>query len=197
MSTEVILFPWAIQGTCESCSFLESIEVILIPWAIQALPGIIAGCAVAGIVISKKMHLEKESRNKKLLVGSECSEEENFFVTKMNNYNLLKNSLEKIEHKIIICDTNDQIELITNDFSVIFRKNENTDSFRANFYGKTENDDCEKFLNDLYEEYTRQVQQAVYLELIEKAKKKNIQLESEEILEDNSILLTLDVDKMF
>ena len=64
-----------------------------------------------------------------MLVDSECSGGIFFFATQMNNYNLLKNSLEKIEHKKICCHANDQIELITNDFSVVFRKNENTDSF--------------------------------------------------------------------
>ena len=173
-----------------------SIEVILIPLAIQALPGIIAGCAAAGIAISEKMHDKKESI-KEMPADSRYLEEEHSFATQMNNYNFLKNSLGKVEHETVHCDNNGQMMLIAKNFSVVFGKNEDMGSFMANFHGEIGNNDCEKFLNDLYEEYTRQVQQAVYLELVEKAKKKNIQLEAEEILEDNSILLTLDIDKIF
>jgi hypothetical protein len=52
-------------------------------------------------------------------------------------------------------------------------------------------DEAEAFVHDLDREYTRLVQERVYRRVIERAREYGMALESEEIQEDDSIVLTL------
>jgi hypothetical protein len=63
--------------------------------------------------------------------------------------------------------------------------------FYAGFFGVIPIPQAEKFIDDLHTEYTRLVQQDVYVKLLERAASKGLFLDSEEIQQDGSILLTL------
>ena len=52
---------------------------------------------------------------------------------------------------------------------------------------------CDSILQDLKDEYSSNIQDITYRTIIERIKNKNLRLESEEIGEDNSIILTIDV----
>lgn len=52
---------------------------------------------------------------------------------------------------------------------------------------------CDSILQDLKDEYSSNIQDITYRTIIERIKDKNLRLESEEIGEDNSIILTIDV----
>jgi hypothetical protein len=64
-------------------------------------------------------------------------------------------------------------------------------AFNAVFYGTIPGAQAEEFLGDLYGEYSRLVQQEAYLKLKERAAAKGLILESEDVQNDGSIVLTL------
>lgn len=57
-----------------------------------------------------------------------------------------------------------------------------------------EKDKPEEKLEDLSSEYALNVQEEAYLNIIEKLKANNMQVEDEEVLEDNTIVLTVNLD---
>lgn len=57
-----------------------------------------------------------------------------------------------------------------------------------------ESDNAEEKLNDLSGEYALNVQEETYLSIIEKLKDNNMELEDEEVLDDNTIVLTVNID---
>ena len=54
-----------------------------------------------------------------------------------------------------------------------------------------EQNNPEEKLNDLSSEYAMNVQEESYLSIIEKLKENNMEIEEEEVLEDNTIVLTV------
>ncbi len=57
-----------------------------------------------------------------------------------------------------------------------------------------ENVNTEEKINDLNSEYTMNVQESVYLKILDKLKSNNMQLESEEVEDDNTIVVTVNLD---
>ena len=57
-----------------------------------------------------------------------------------------------------------------------------------------EHDDAEEKLGDLNNEYAMNVQEDAYLHIIDKLKENNMQIEEEEVLDDNTIVLTINID---
>lgn len=165
-----------------------SIEVILVPLAIGLTSQMISSC-ISGSM--NKCSLEKE-----LQKGAEYVHNNAFFTTKINDNSILRSALEKLEYKEMNYKNENYIEVVMNGFSVRFDKNK-SEVFKATFSGNIDQKGAQAFLDNLYLEYTKGVQQAVYYGIMEKAKNRNIKLESEEVLDDNSILLTFDIDKMF
>ena len=58
----------------------------------------------------------------------------------------------------------------------------------------TDRDNAEEKLGDLSSEYAVNVQEEAYLNIIEKLKENNMQLENEEVTDDNTIVLTVNLD---
>ena len=56
-----------------------------------------------------------------------------------------------------------------------------------------EEDNAEEKVNDISSEYGLNVQEEAYLSIVEKLTDNNMQLESEEVLEDNTIVLTVNL----
>ena len=57
-----------------------------------------------------------------------------------------------------------------------------------------EQDNVEEKVGDLSNEYAMNVQEDAYLHIIEKLKENNMQIEEEEVMEDNTIVLTVNID---
>ena len=57
-----------------------------------------------------------------------------------------------------------------------------------------ETDNAEEKLTDLGSEYAMNVQEDAYLHIIEKLKENNMQIEEEEVQDDNTIVLTVNID---
>jgi len=57
-----------------------------------------------------------------------------------------------------------------------------------------QSDNAEEKLSDLGSEYAMNVQEDAYLHIIEKLKENNMQIEEEEVQDDNTIVLTVNID---
>ncbi len=57
-----------------------------------------------------------------------------------------------------------------------------------------DSDDAEVKLNDLSSEYALNVQEEAYLNIVDKLKANNMQIEDEEVMDDNTIVLTVNLD---
>lgn len=57
-----------------------------------------------------------------------------------------------------------------------------------------ETDNAEEKIGDLSSEYALNVQEETYLNIIEKLKENNMQIEDEEVMDDNTIVLTVNLD---
>ena len=75
----------------------------------------------------------------------------------------------------------------------LYSKNNAQSSYDLEINKITDEDGCTKILNDLKDEYSSNVQDVTYRRIIERIKSHNLRIESEEIDEDNSIVLTIDV----
>lgn len=58
----------------------------------------------------------------------------------------------------------------------------------------SENDNAEEKVGDLNNEYALNVQEDAYLHILDKLKENNMQIEEEEVMEDNTIVLTVNID---
>jgi len=57
-----------------------------------------------------------------------------------------------------------------------------------------EQDNAEEKIGDLNGEYALNVQEDAYLHILDKLKENNMQIEQEEVMEDNTIVLTVNID---
>ena len=53
--------------------------------------------------------------------------------------------------------------------------------------------ECEDMINDLNDEYGLNIQEMTYNKIKERLEQENMRLESETVMDDNSIVLTIDV----
>src|SRR5574344_1383385 len=56
------------------------------------------------------------------------------------------------------------------------------------------NDNCDGMVSDINSQYGLNLQEESYNKITERLKKSNMQISQEEVLEDNSIMLTVDID---
>ena len=78
-------------------------------------------------------------------------------------------------------------------YSLSFEKMEEDKPYflKINYLQK---DNPEEKLNDLSSEYALNVQEDAYLNIIEKLKENNMEIEDEEVLDDNTIVLTVNLE---
>lgn len=152
-----------------------SVEILLIPIVIAALGTTGAG---VGLLSSNK----EVSEDKNILI----------FETKMKDSNLLKRALEVFGYKPFL--EKEFIDVTLAEYELIFQLNEQN-IFEAVFKGDINEEDAQKIISDVYDEYTKLVQEQVYYKVLENIQDYNIELESESIQEDNSIVLTLNISE--
>ena len=114
------------------------------------------------------------------------------FKTKMKNALIFQEAVINLEYQSTILNKN-QMEIQLEEGHIIFEKNEN-DALQATFSENISQKQAETYIAEIYEEYTTLVQQQTYEKLLENIKTRNLNLESEEVTEDNSIVLTLTVE---
>ncbi|MFE8700596.1 DUF1257 domain-containing protein [Cytobacillus sp. FJAT-54145] len=106
----------------------------------------------------------------------------------MNDENLLKRALEQYGCSF----EKDEKTLNVEDFKIGFLKND-VGIFEAVFDIDIKFEDAQRFLQNIEEEYTHILQQETYQKLLHRAKEQGLILETEEVNESNSIILTFKV----
>lgn len=170
-----------------------SVTLVLIPMAIAA-----AGTIGVGTLINNEQCITEEEEDKiktQLLQETKKNQvqELNIFKTLMRNSHILQESVINLGYQVEILDTH-QMEINTDDGSIILFKKDENDVFQVLVSAKCSQTQIESYLSEIYDEYTTIVQQKTYKKLVEKIKDRNLHLESEEVTEDNSIVLTLVVE---
>lgn len=145
-----------------------SIELVLIP----------VGIAVAHSVGSLIEKHKQDSRAYKIQ-------------TVMKSQHLLQKALEQYG-----CDINEinhqNYQTAVGDIRIFFQQNDRG-IFEAVFDESVDKADALEFLDNLHSEYRYLIQQETYKKLVKQASEKGLELESEEIQQDRSILLTFNV----
>lgn len=147
-----------------------SISLALIPFAIAAISNICVN-STESKEEEKKIKIKTDIKDKKMLLLS------------LYNYGY--------EYEV----QDDNVVTHINGACVTFKKNQDDiyDVFvigKNLSIGKSEID-----IKELCHEYKKVVQEDVYKNLLENAEDKGMKLENEEVLEDNSILLTFDLER--
>ncbi|WP_226681718.1 hypothetical protein [Sutcliffiella horikoshii] len=88
--------------------------------------------------------------------------------------------------------TQENYEAIIGEIKIVFQKNEQG-QFEAVFDKDVSTEDALEFIENLHTEYKYLIQQETYQRLREQAESKGLLLESEQVQEDRSILLTYQV----
>ena len=114
------------------------------------------------------------------------------FETPFVDKDILIKTLE--EHGVTnIIENNSTISGQVDNYSLTFKKESEEKPYVLKI-SCLNNDNPEEKIEDLNSEYSLNVQEDAYLHIIEKLKENNMQIESEEVEEDNTIVLTVNID---
>ena len=118
---------------------------------------------------------------------------EKTFETPFVDKNLLIKTLE--EHGVTDIQENDfgKISGKVDNYNLSFEKQEADKpySLKISCY---ESDNAEEKIGDLSSEYALNVQEDAYLNIVEKLKANNMEIEDEEVMDDNTIVLTVNLE---
>ncbi len=76
---------------------------------------------------------------------------------------------------------------------MVYHKNSETGAYVLDVTQVSDKGECQDLINDLNEEYGLNIQEMTYNKIKERLDKENMRLESESVLDDNSIVLTIEV----
>lgn len=174
-----------------------SCTIVAVPYALMWVVGTIANAAA---------NAGKNSNNQKIYNmlsedTSNCSEDkvitakhfiEKTFETPFMDKDILKKTLK--EHGVkIVSEWENGIAGDIDNFKLSFEKPEKDKPYNL-IISCLEQDDAEEKNNNLNSEYSMNVQEDVYLHIIEKLKENNMQIDNEEVMEDNTIVLTVNIE---
>lgn len=112
--------------------------------------------------------------------------------TNLTNKDALLKTLEEHGAKNIQSDKlNIYCEL--NEMQFWYSKNNEEGAYNLEVDKILNEDECTKLIEDLEAEYGLNIQDITYKKILERLKDKNMRLENEEVDEDNSIVLTIDI----
>ncbi len=171
-----------------------SCTVIAVPYALAWAVVSVAGVAVSAI--------EKATQNHHLQSSTtECNDvyeikAEHFiekdFETPFVDKSILLKTLE--EHNVAgITENGDNITCRVDSYTLNFTKQEQDKPYTLRVTCR-EKDSAEEKVDDLSSEYAMNVQEDAYLHIIDKLKENNMQIEEEEVQDDNTIVLTVNID---
>ena len=190
-----------------------SVTVVALPISIQILAGI-APIIIAGVTtaitsvgadidkhITKSFDEKYSIENLPNIYDKDCevkyiTEEkllENAFETPFMSKEILIKTLE--EHGV----TNVKEEYIgkitgqLSSYNFTFTRQNENEAYKV-VISHFENDNAEEKINDLNDEYNLNVQEESYLSIVEKLKENSMEIENEEVLDDNTIVLTINLE---
>ena len=175
-----------------------SCTVVAVPYALMWVVGAIATAAAAAA--------NNKENNTADLFGFEtddknCTEDrvitekhfiEKTFETPFMDKEILRKTLE--EHGVVnIAEWENGIAGDVDNYKLTFEKPAEDKPYNLKITC-LERDNAEEKAGDLNSEYALNVQEDAYLHIIEKLKENNMQIEEEEVMDDNTIVLTVNID---
>ena len=113
-----------------------------------------------------------------------------YLPTQMKDESLLQKALGNYGYKSF----SDGQSINLEESQIVFQRNEQG-NFDTIFLGDIPEEHAQSFVSDIYDEYTKLVQEQVYNKLLANIEERNLRLESEEVQKDNSIVLTLAIEE--
>ncbi len=92
-----------------------------------------------------------------------------------------------------IVETGDEISCKLFGMEMVYYKKDNSQGYTLDITQVSNMKECEGLITDLNDEYGLNIQEMTYNKIKERLDKENMRLESETVLEDNSIVLTVEV----
>lgn len=118
---------------------------------------------------------------------------ERAFETPFMDKDLLIKTLEEHGATNIEVNESGKISCQVESFSLDFDKYENDKPYSLKI-SCFETDDANEKVDDLNSEYALNVQEEAYLNIIDKLKENNMNIEEEEVMDDNTIVLTINLE---
>jgi len=176
-----------------------SCTVLALPYALAwAVGAVISATAISKTAVDAN---ENKIYNNRFAKEENCEDinyitAEHFiekdFETPFVEKNLLIKTLEEHGVKNII-ESDTHISGQVDSYNLNFSRNNTNEPFNLRI-SCSEKDNAEEKLSDIGNEYTMNVQEDAYLHIIEKLKENNMQIEEEEVMDDNTIVLTVNVE---
>ena len=92
-----------------------------------------------------------------------------------------------------ITEDGDEISCSLYGMSIVYKKLDGSNGYTLEITRVSDKSECEDVINDLNDEYGMNIQEMTYNKIKERLDKENMRLESETVMEDNSIVLTIEV----
>jgi len=92
-----------------------------------------------------------------------------------------------------LVETGDEVSCKLFGMEMVYYKKDGRGAYTLDITQVSDKGECEDVINDLNEEYGLNIQEMTYNKIKERLEQENMRLESESVLEDNSIILTIDV----
>lgn len=155
-----------------------SVIIAVVPFIIG---GSISSAAALGGIVSEMLQNSENTNEKRIVLK-----------TTIRNADLLKKALFNLGAKNVN-DSSSQIEGLIDQFHIIFEQDKDG-TLSVRFEGEIELEEAKKFVDELQNEYGKVVQEFVYVKLKEKAVEKGLDLEQEKVQNDQSIVLTYNIN---
>jgi hypothetical protein len=92
-----------------------------------------------------------------------------------------------------ICENGEDITCKLFGMEMVYYKKEKSEGYTLDITQISNISECQDLINDLNEEYGLNIQEMTYNKIKERLNQENLRLESETVMEDNSIVLTIDI----
>ena len=172
-----------------------SCTVLALPYALAWIVGnlVIAGVAESKNKIFQNVKLSETVPCDEVQIISEKHFIEKSFETPFMDKALLIKTLE--EHGANGINETDfgQIKCFCDHYELIFERTNANNPYYVRIKA-LDTDDTESKLNDLNSEYAVNVQEASYNSIVSKLEENNLEIENEEVCDDNTIVLTVNLE---
>ena len=92
-----------------------------------------------------------------------------------------------------ISEVGDEVTCKLFGMEMVYHKKDPSGAYTLDITQVSDKDECQDVINDLNEEYGLNIQEMTYNKIKERLERENMRLESEAVLDDNSIILTIEV----
>ncbi len=114
------------------------------------------------------------------------------YKTNYTDKGMLLNTL--VEHGAEeIVETGDEVSCKLFGMEMVYYKKDGSKGYTLDITQVSNKSECEDVINDLNEEYGLNIQEMTYNKIKERLDRENMRLESETVMDDNSIVLTIDI----